>query len=481
MHRTMRTIAIAGIAFAFLASYSEAAMNEPSNLNLPKPPVAGALALFNGHGMDAWQDVRGGPATFKTESDVMIAAGHSICTKQKFGDMWLHVEFMCNNMTPRDSDGAGIDKGNSGVYLTGRQEVQVLDSYKMPITGQSCGAIYKVHPPQKNASLPPNIWQSFDIFYRAARWDKDKVSEVPRVTVYQNGVLVQDNVQCTEPNTGSGMGNDFVPTGPVMLQFHGDPVKYRNIWVVPMDYQNAQRLDRASPDDTLVTPGVSAANLPVAAPAGAVVLFNGKDTSAWQLVDVKDKHWAIGGDIPWKVQNGYMEVFRGNHRVANICTKQEFGDCRLHVEFWLPLFVDRYGQARSNSGVYLQGREEVQVLDSFGIEPADNHCGGIYKVSVPRVNGSLPPEHWQSYDIWYRAPRFDAAGKVTEYPHITVYQNGVKIQDNVKLHVPQTGGALGNNYVAKGPLMLQDHGNPVRYRNVWLVPSDDLDPAGARP
>ena len=479
MHRIHGIIAVAGITLAFLALPLESAMNEPSSANLPKKPVAGAIVLFNGANLDAWQKMDDSPANWHMDGDAMVAGGGGIRTKQQFGDAWLHVEFMTPKMVATDEK--KINKGNSGVYLTGRHEVQVLDSFEMPITGQSCGAIYQLHPPQKNASLPPEQWQSFDIFYRAARWKEGAVSEVPRATIYQNGVLIQDNVEITTANTGSGMGDDFVPTGPIMLQDHGHKVKFRNLWLVPMDYQNAQRLDRASPGDALVSDGVSNEKLPLAAPDGAVVLFAGTSTGAWQVLDIVDKKYVAGGGIPWKVEDDYMEVAREANKSANIRTREEFGDCRLHVEFWLPLYLDRYGQARSNSGVYLQGREEVQVLDSFGLEPADNHCGGIYKVSVPKVNGSLPPEHWQSYDIWYRAPRLDDSGQVKQSPRITVFQNGVKIQDDVEIKVAQTGGGLGGDFVAQGPILLQDHGNPIRFRNIWLVKYDDLDPANVKP
>lgn len=192
-------------------------------------------------------------------------------------------------------------------------------------------------------------------------------------------------------------------------------------------------------------------------PADAIVLFDGKDLSNW----VKR-----GSDDPaeWKVQNGYMEVVPGT---GDIVSKQKFYDCQLHVEFWLPLMADARGQARANSGVYLQGRYEVQVLDSYGLDSRDDDCGGIYKLVAPMVNACRPPEHWQTYDILFRAPRFNEHGVKIEAARISVLHNGVWIHNNVEIHQP-TGGEIDHNYAEPGPILLQDHGDPIRYRNVWV-------------
>lgn len=192
-------------------------------------------------------------------------------------------------------------------------------------------------------------------------------------------------------------------------------------------------------------------------PADAIVLFDGKDLSAWHK---------RGSDEPagWKVENGYMEVVP---RTGDICTKQLFHDCQLHVEFWLPLMADASGQGRSNSGVYLQGRYEVQVLDSYTLDSKDDDCGGIYKLAAPMVNASRPPEQWQTYDIFFVAPRVNEHRVKTHNARISVLHNGVWIHHD--LEVPQpTGGEIDNNYADPGPILLQDHGNYVRYRNIWI-------------
>jgi hypothetical protein len=199
-------------------------------------------------------------------------------------------------------------------------------------------------------------------------------------------------------------------------------------------------------------------------PRGAVVLFNGKDLSKWEGRN--------GGEARWEIEKGGSVRVNGT---GDIVTRQKFGDYRLHVEFNVPSMPDKMGQARGNSGVYNHGRYEVQVLDSYGpaIQPAgrpleDNECGGIYKVAAPRVNATLPPGTWQTYDITFRGPRLKD-GKVVEQPRITVVQNGVKIHDNVAVGGATTAG-LGDPSEETGPILLQDHGNPVRYRNIWIVP-----------
>jgi hypothetical protein len=198
------------------------------------------------------------------------------------------------------------------------------------------------------------------------------------------------------------------------------------------------------------------ADKPVKAPKGAVVLFDGKDTSAWTHED--------GRPCEWKIVDGAMEVHKGG-----IVSKEKFGDCTLHVEFWLPNNPPEVkGQARSNSGVYLQHRYEVQVLDSYGLEKLQTgDCGGIYGIKIPDVNACTPPETWQSYDITFRAARFGGDGKKTENARLTVVHNGVTIHDNVE--VPKITGGGREETAEPGPIHLQDHGNPIRFRNIWVV------------
>jgi hypothetical protein len=168
-------------------------------------------------------------------------------------------------------------------------------------------------------------------------------------------------------------------------------------------------------------------------------------------------NWTNAGWVA--LPDGSMQVTpkKGANR-----TKQQFGDIKqLHIEFWLPLQPDARGQGRANSGVYVSDNYEVQVLDSFGLVHTSGDCGGLYNIARARVNASLPPETWQTYDITFRATRMDADGKVTELPRITVLHNGVKIHDNQEIPLAR--------HRAKGPLQLQDHSHKIQFRNIWVV------------
>lgn len=205
-------------------------------------------------------------------------------------------------------------------------------------------------------------------------------------------------------------------------------------------------------------------------PANAVVLFDGTDLSKFVTRD---------GNAPgWDVADGITTV---KPKTGDIVSKEVFGDQYLHLEFRNPDMPEATGQGKGNSGVFLQGRYEIQVLDSYGWEkPGTGDCAGVYNMHAPIVNASKPPMEWQSYDIVFRAPRFDG-GKKVEDARITVFFNGVVVQNNVPVTGP-TGGQVDENVTEPGPLMLQDHGDLVSYRNVWIVPlpekgSDQYAPA----
>jgi hypothetical protein len=197
-------------------------------------------------------------------------------------------------------------------------------------------------------------------------------------------------------------------------------------------------------------------------PTGAKILFDGKSLDGWTKRDGK-------GEAPWEIlKDGVVQVKGGDIR-----TKDTFGGhFKLHVEFRVPYLPDKKGQARGNSGVYVQGRYEVQVLDSYGLESKKDDCGAIYGVSAPSVNACKAPTVWQSYDIEFHAPKCEN-GKKVEPARMTVYQNGVKIQDDVKIPVNNTTAGLGGDPCEAGPILLQDHGNPVQYRNIWLQVIED--------
>ncbi len=193
-------------------------------------------------------------------------------------------------------------------------------------------------------------------------------------------------------------------------------------------------------------------------PEGAIVLFDGKSLDGWLTRDGKNKP-------KWKlVSGGAMQSGGGD-----IVTEKKFdGHFKLHVEFRVPYMPKAKGQARGNSGVYVQGRYEVQVLDSYGLKSQDNDCGAIYEVAAPLVNACKAPTVWQSYDIEFHAP-VCKDGKKVEPARMTVYQNGIKIQDDVKINRNFTRAGMETDPCTPGPILLQDHGNPVQFRNIWLV------------
>jgi hypothetical protein len=195
-------------------------------------------------------------------------------------------------------------------------------------------------------------------------------------------------------------------------------------------------------------------------PKGAIVLFDGKSVDGWLKRDGKSK-------CEWKlVDGGAMEGVKGH---GDIISKEKFdGHFKLHVEFRVPYEPKNTGQGRGNSGVYLQGRYEVQILDSYGLDSKDNDCAAIYEVAAPKVNACKAPTVWQSYDIEFTAPKFENSKK-TEPVHMTVHHNGVKVHDDVKVTVDNTRAGAGGDASQPGPILLQDHGHPVQFRNIWLV------------
>lgn len=203
-------------------------------------------------------------------------------------------------------------------------------------------------------------------------------------------------------------------------------------------------------------------------PRGAIVLFDGKSGAAW-------KHRGTNAEFSWRIVDGAMEVTPG---YPDIVTKQEFGDYELHVEFCLPFMPNAKGQERANSGVYNHGRYEIQVLDMVDNETYKaGGCGAIYGLKDPDQLVPRKPGEWQSYDILFRAPRFGPDGKVVENPRLTVFWNGVKIHDRVEIPPTNTVAGISGDPPARGPILLQNHGNPVRFRNIWIRELKDALPA----
>lgn len=192
-------------------------------------------------------------------------------------------------------------------------------------------------------------------------------------------------------------------------------------------------------------------------PDGAVVLFDGANLDKWKARN--------GNEAGWTVEGGVARIKPGT---GDIVAKDPHGAIKLHVEFRTPFMPKARGQGRGNSGVYLQGRYEVQVLDSFGEPARDNEAGGLYSVATPKKNASLPPGEWQTYDITFHPPTYD--GDTLKTPaKLTVVYNGEVIHDDVTVGKITPGG-IASDMKSPGGLLLQDHGNLVEYRNIWYVP-----------
>ncbi len=209
------------------------------------------------------------------------------------------------------------------------------------------------------------------------------------------------------------------------------------------------------PQPRLVTPGAG-----TAAPSDAIVLFDGKNMDAWTLENGTPAQWTVNGD-------GSMTVGPGK---GNIFSKKTFGDCQLHIEWRTPPVVKGEGQGRGNSGIFFQGRYEVQVLDNFGNKTyANGQAASIYKQSIPFVNACRPPGEWQAYDIIFIAPRFNADGIRIAPGHVTVLHNGIVVQNFTEIKgTSEYIGLPKNEAHGKGPFVLQDHGDLVSYRNIWV-------------
>ena len=243
------------------------------------------------------------------------------------------------------------------------------------------------------------------------------------------------------------------------------PVGYTDTPLIPGTSWHVH--DPSRPHPKIVTPAATFSHN-AGAPSDAIVLFDGKDLSKWR----SDK----GAAAAWKVENGYMEV---TPKAGNIFTREEFSDFQLHFEFATPEKVKGNSQGRGNSGVFIHGIYEVQVLDSSeNITYADGQLGSLYGQYPPLANPSKKPGEWSSYDVIFEGPRFDAEGKITRKAAVTVIVNGVVLQ-----HKKEYMGTTKHKEVAdyknvkatRGPIGLQDHGDLMRFRNMWLRPLGEMD------
>src|SRR5688572_23046334 len=241
---------------------------------------------------------------------------------------------------------------------------------------------------------------------------------------------------------------------------------YKDTPMIPGTKWHIHDSDRPKPP--VVTPGERFSQM-AAAPSDAVVLFDGKDLSKWQGTG--------GKDATWEVRDGYMEV---KPKSGSIRTKDEFGDFQLHIEFATPEKVEGKGQGRGNNGLNIFGRYEIQILDSYNnVTYADGQAASIYGQFPPLVNASRPPGEWQTYDVIFEGPRWNEKGELTRKASVTVLHNGLIVHNKRELLGGVTHREIQpwRKHPEKGYIALYEHGNPVRFRNIWIRPLGEYDAA----
>ncbi len=387
------------------------------------------LNLIKGNSLDGWVQ-RGGKANYRVDNGEIVGSSvpntpnSFLCTTRNFGDFVLEYDF---KVDPKLNSGVQIRSNSVPGYHNG-----VVHGYQVEIDPSERAWTAGIYDESRRNKFltDPAVNEAARKVFKQNDWNHVRVeARGDSIKTWLNGVPAVD------------LHDSLTRSGFIGLQVHGTnettplEVRWRNIRI--QDYG---------------IPGEKP-------PAGALVLLDKSgDLSQWQHADQP------GQPIKWVFKDNALEVAPGS---GNIVTRRPFADCQLHIEF----NVDdngQAGQANGNSGVYLQQRYEVQILNSAGQAPADDICGAIYKVKAEDENMALPAGQWQSYDITFKAPRWDAAGKKVASARLTVYHNGTRVHDNVEL--PDHTGAGQPEAAAEAPLLLQDHGNKIRFRNIWIQP-----------
>jgi hypothetical protein len=385
------------------------------------PRGEGWYPLFNGKDLAGWhrRPNHDRELSWKVKNGAMVnevGEGHhgtDIVTDWVFDDFELYYEY-------RVPEGS-----NSGMYLRGRYEIQILADFGQEPSAGTNGGIWATAAPSRNVSRRPGEWQS--VYTRIV----GKTIE----TVVLNGVQIHENVKVPKP-TGGHLDENVDQPGPVMIQGDHGSVEVRTVMIRPLSVPKVKFLD------------------PNHAPEGPgwIGLCDGNDLDGW--------HKRPGHDRPlsWKVKDGVMinQLAEGQHG-TDIVTDRKFDDFEIYYEYRIP--------AGSNSGLYLRGRYEIQILDDFGQKPSNASNGGLYSVVAPAKNASRPPGEWQCV-------RAGIAGR-----KVTVILNGVKTVDGFEVS-RATGGQLDNDLGTPGPIMIQgDHG-AIEVRNLMLRPTSKYGPDG---
>ncbi|MCH7905272.1 MAG: DUF1080 domain-containing protein [Armatimonadetes bacterium] len=391
-------------------------------------PNADWQDLFDGKTLDGWTR-RGGEANYRVENGVLVGStvpntsNTFLCTEKIYGDFELEFEVKVHTEL---NSGVQIRSNSVLGYQNGR-----VHGYQVEIDPSEraySGGVYDESRRGWLQDLSDN--EAGRNAFRNGEWNQFRVVAVgDHIQVWVNGVSTAD------------LHDDMTRHGFIGLQVHGVgsredalEVRWRNIRIKDMG-----------------VPGV-------VPPEGATVLLaSPADMAKWEVSGKP------GEDIGWEWKDGYLEVVPGT---GSIVTRKTYTSCILHVEFAVDE-NNRSGQANGNSGVYLQGRYEVQILNSAGQEPADNIAGGIYGVRAVDFNMAYPAYEWQSFDIYFTAPKWDGNTKLSN-AMMTVFHNGTLIHRDVSISKGTTAGYAEDT--APAPIYLQNHGNRIRFRNIWILP-----------
>jgi hypothetical protein len=458
----------------------------PGGIDIGAEPPSDAEILF-GEGVDGlekWESGGGGDPGWTVAEDgsyfrIDVGSG-DIQTREAFGDCHLHVEFS----PPDDSSDSGQAKGNSGVFMEGRYEFQVLNNWENETYGQGmAGSYYAQSPPLVDPARPSEEWQAYDIIWRGPRFEDGEVVHPAKAVQFFNGVVTQVHLNVGGPTTASL--NPYQPHdrgGPLGLQDHGDSAnRYRNVWYRPLPEPRRDAALRTDYDENYQQPeyfpwpeeyqGVTSearGDAPVAAvdpgqwpddpPADATVLLSGGDLSGWEGPD--------GGDPGWTEADGYVAVEPG---AGNVRTAEALGDGQLHAEFRIP----EGSAGAGNSGLLLANRYGFRIRDNHeAVSQPERWVGAYTGQAAPLASPTRPPGEWQTLDVVWEGPRFEREGRSLVRPaRATVLLNGVVVQKRLVLDGQNVGESIEYDpdraHPPEAPLGLQENGEKVHFRNVW--------------
>ena len=441
-------------------------------------PCCGGVVLFDGKSLDGWIQ-RGGKAKYEVVDGVIAGTtvpdtpNSFLCTEKDYSNFILHLDFKVDEKL---NSGIQIRSNSLPEYKEGRvhgYQVEIDPSQK-PYDGKRAGPNLMEDGSQASEGTPRS-WTG-GIYDEARNGWLDPLNKNPKArAVFRPGqwnhfkIIANGNSIKTWVNgvPAADLKDKTTKTGFIALQVHStkskEPlqVRWKNIYLKEIKDDDVKFYGSNLPQPRVIKPVT-----PCSPPSDAIVLFGGKCLSQWNGIIKKGKDKGKICEPKWKIEDGSMTI----NKTGNIETKQSFGSCQLHIEWTTPEVVAGKSQGRGNSGVFLMGKYEVQILDSHINQTyPDGQAGAIYKQSPPLVNASRKPGQWQTYDIIFHAPEFDG-DKCKQPATMTVLYNGVLIQDNFTLSGPSSNkGKPGYTpHSAKLPLLLQDHGNPVRYRNIWI-------------